>query len=186
MAHSLKTNYLLLALAVVALIASLLGTLAYYERRIDSSDVNQLTATTVGQNLEADLAERAQKLGQRSAPACRHCAREMRPLRARSPSGCCRNRTSNASKYRMQRAGSSTAAERRKPLWARPPPRRYCARTARPTAPKPACCEIWMSRAKLDETLAGLHAKLETHQAIQGKRVSGGLLALITLLLASG
>ncbi|MGP0084342.1 MAG: hypothetical protein ACLP0B_12035, partial [Steroidobacteraceae bacterium] len=67
MAHSLKTNYLLLALAVVALIASLLGTLAYYERRIDTTDVNRLTAATVGTNLEADLAERAQKLGLRSA-----------------------------------------------------------------------------------------------------------------------
>src|ERR1700690_520623 len=187
MAHSLKTNYLLLALAVVTLLASLLGTLAYYERRIDSSDVNRLTAATVGQNLEADLADRAQKLGLRSAAVLAGTVRSGNKAATRAiaerllqESDVERVEVSDASGAIVYRGGTQEA-----------PPGEPASATglgdnATAGGTELGSLRIWMSRAKLDETLAGLHAKLETQQAISGKRVSGGLLALIVLLLALG
>ena len=64
MARSLKTKYLLLALAVGAVLSLLLGGLAYYEHRVDTADVNQLTYATVAQKLEADLETRASSLSE--------------------------------------------------------------------------------------------------------------------------
>src|ERR1700716_199131 len=64
MARSLKTNYLLLALAVGAVLSLLLGGLSYYEHRVDAADVNQLTYATVAQKLEADLETRDSSLSE--------------------------------------------------------------------------------------------------------------------------
>ena len=64
MARSLKTKYLLLALAVGAVLSLVLGGLAYYEHRVDAADVNQLTYATVAQKLEADLETRASSLSE--------------------------------------------------------------------------------------------------------------------------
>ena len=187
MAHSLKTNYLLLALAVVALIASLLGTLAYYERRIDTTDVNRLTAATVGTNLEADLAERAQKLGLRSAtllagPLHANNTAATRAIAERllQESDVERVEIADTNGRIIYSGGAQEAA-----LGAATSETALRERGSADGAPI-GTLRIWMSRAKLDETLAGLHAQLETHQAIQGKRVSGGLVALIGLLLALG
>src|SRR5271165_1143466 len=62
MARSLKTNYLLLAVGVSAVLLLILAGFAYYERRLNTSDANQLTYVTVEQKLEADLAARANSL----------------------------------------------------------------------------------------------------------------------------
>src|SRR3974390_3683829 len=62
MARSLKTNYLLLALGVSAVLALILGGLAYYEHRVNTADANQLTYATVEQKLEADLEARGRSL----------------------------------------------------------------------------------------------------------------------------
>ncbi len=64
MARSLKTKYLLLALAVGAVLSMLLGGLSYYEHRVDAADVNQLTYATVAQKLEADLETRASSIAE--------------------------------------------------------------------------------------------------------------------------
>src|SRR5271169_4485188 len=64
MARSLKTKYLLLALAVGGVLSLLLAGLAYYEHRVDAADVNQLTYATVAQKLEADLETRASSLSE--------------------------------------------------------------------------------------------------------------------------
>jgi diguanylate cyclase (GGDEF)-like protein/PAS domain S-box-containing protein len=64
MARSLKTKYLLVALAVGAVLSLLLGGLSYYEHRLDAADVNQLTYATVAQKLEADLETRASSLSE--------------------------------------------------------------------------------------------------------------------------
>src|SRR5450432_3745369 len=64
MARSLKTNYLLLALAVSAVLALFLGGLAYYEHRVNTTDANQLTYVTVEQKLESDLEARASSLSE--------------------------------------------------------------------------------------------------------------------------
>src|SRR5271165_2578390 len=59
MAQSLKTKYLLLALGVGAGLSLLLSAFAYYQHRIDTADINQLTYATVQQELEGDLESRA-------------------------------------------------------------------------------------------------------------------------------
>src|SRR5271155_5833965 len=59
MAQSLKTKYLLLALGVGAALSLLLGGFAYYEHRIDTADISQVTYATVAQKLEGDLQSRA-------------------------------------------------------------------------------------------------------------------------------
>src|SRR5580698_2308939 len=64
MARSLKTKYLLLALAVGGVLSLLLAGLAYYEHRVDAAYVNQLTYATVAQKLEADLETRASSLSE--------------------------------------------------------------------------------------------------------------------------
>src|SRR5450631_4592960 len=62
MARSLKTNYLLLALGVGTILSLLVGGLSYYEHRVDTDDINQLTHTAIEQKLEADLEARADSL----------------------------------------------------------------------------------------------------------------------------
>src|SRR5450631_4855942 len=62
MARSLKTNYLLLALGVGTILSLLVGGVSYYEHRVDTADINQLTHTAVEQKLEADLEARAASL----------------------------------------------------------------------------------------------------------------------------
>jgi hypothetical protein len=71
MARSLKTKYLLLALAVGGALSLLLAGLAYYEHRVDAADVNQLTYATVAQKLEADLETRASSLSPFTRTWCR-------------------------------------------------------------------------------------------------------------------
>src|ERR1700686_5070031 len=69
MARSLKTKYLLLALAVGAVLSLLLGGLSYYEHRVDAAEVNHLTYATVAQKLEPDLERRASSLSEITGPA---------------------------------------------------------------------------------------------------------------------
>jgi hypothetical protein len=64
MARSLKTKYLLLALAVGGGLSLILGGLAYYEHRVDTAYVNQLTYATVAHKLEADLETRASSVSE--------------------------------------------------------------------------------------------------------------------------
>ena len=51
MARSLKTKYLMIAMAVSAVLALLLGGFAYYEHRVNTADANQLTYATVAQKI---------------------------------------------------------------------------------------------------------------------------------------
>jgi diguanylate cyclase (GGDEF)-like protein/PAS domain S-box-containing protein len=197
MAQSLKTNYVLLALAVVALLASVLGALAYYEHRSDTNAVNYLTAATVGQKLEADLAERAQHLGARAASllsgtlsAGNTAGTRAIVERLLQESDVERVEIAGATGQDLftgSHAGSRQGADGGPD--AGPPevsPPTYETVVLAPHDPHAAplgSLRIWMSRVKLDETLAGLRSNLEAHQAIQGKRMSGGLIALILLLL---
>ncbi len=62
MAQSLKTKYLLLALGVGAGLSLLLGGFAYYQHRVDTADIDQLTYAAVQQGLEGDLVSRANSI----------------------------------------------------------------------------------------------------------------------------
>jgi diguanylate cyclase (GGDEF)-like protein/PAS domain S-box-containing protein len=67
MPQSLKTKYLLLALAVGGALTVLLGGLAYYEHRVDSKDIAALAYQAVEQKLDADLEARARTLEEAAA-----------------------------------------------------------------------------------------------------------------------
>jgi diguanylate cyclase (GGDEF)-like protein/PAS domain S-box-containing protein len=200
MAQSLKTNYLLLALAVVALLASVLGALAYYEHRSDTNAVNHLTAATVGRELEADLAERAQHLAARAGSLLSVTLSTGNTAGTRAiadrllqESDVERVEIGDASGQSVF-AGSHSGNARRAdgvpeagPPEVSPPTYEMAVVALHdPRAAPIGSLRIWMSRAKLDETLAGLRSNLEAHQAIQGKRMSGGLIGLILLLLTLG
>jgi len=197
MAQSLKTNYLLLALAVVALIASVLGALAYYEHRSDTNAVNYLTAATVGQKLEADLAERAQHLAARAGSLlsgsmsagntagtraiAERLLQESDVERVEIADATGQNVFTGSHSGKSQTGDGAADAG---PPEVSPPTFETAVMAPRdPRATQIGSLRIWMSRAKLDETLAGLRSNLEAHQAIQGKRMSGGLIGLILLLL---
>jgi diguanylate cyclase (GGDEF)-like protein/PAS domain S-box-containing protein len=201
MARSIKTNYVLLALAVVVLLASVLGGLAYYEQRRDTTAVNYLTAATVGRKLEADLTERAQNLGTRAASllagtlASGNSAgtKAIAQRLLQEPDIARVEITDGAGNglFAGNHAGPDpTGADKElgePQIEVRPPTSETAVHAfASTTGAQLGTVRIWMSRTKLDETLAGLRTNLEAHQAIQGKRMSGGLIALILALLMLG
>jgi diguanylate cyclase (GGDEF)-like protein/PAS domain S-box-containing protein len=184
MARSLKTKYLLLALAVGAVLSLLLGGLSYYEHRVDAADVSQLTYATVAQKLEADLETRASSLSEITATSL-------------APALSSGNKTAVASI--AQRLLDERDIGRVEVLDARGA---VLFRGGDPAAQatgdwfvfqstihsnlvsapvqRVGSLRIWMSRAEMRETLASLGAQLENQQGVQIKRMRG-LLAGITL-----
>ncbi|HWY93933.1 MAG TPA: EAL domain-containing protein [Steroidobacteraceae bacterium] len=184
MARSLKTKYLLLALAVGAVLSLLLGGLSYYEHRVDAADVNQLTYATVAQKLEVDLETRASSLSEITATSL-------------APALSSGNKTAVASI--AQRLLDERDIGRVEVLDARGT---VLFRGGDPAAQatgdwfvfqstihsnlvsapvqRVGSLRIWMSRAEMRETLASLGAQLENQQGMQIKRMRG-LLAGITL-----
>ena len=184
MARSLKTKYLLLALAVGAVLSLLLGGLSYYEHRVDAADVNQLTYATVAQKLEADLETRASSLSEITATSL-------------APALSSGNKTAVASI--AQRLLDERDIGRVEVLDARGTvlfrggdPAAQAAgdwfvfqstiHSNLVSAPvqRVGSLRIWMSRAEMRETLTSLGAQLESQQGMQIKRMRG-LLAGITL-----
>src|SRR5258707_160206 len=184
MARSLKTKYLLLALAVGAVLSLLLGGLSYYEHRVDAADVNQFTYATVAQKLETDLETRASTLSEITATS----------LAPALGSG---NKAAVASI--AQRLLDERDIEKVEVTDARG----TVLFTGSDTAPQGSgdwfvfqstihsnlvstpvqrvgILRIWMSRAEMRETLASIRKQLESQQGMQIKRMRG-LLAGITL-----
>ena len=176
MARSLKTNYLLLALGVSAVLALILGGLAYYEHRVNTADANQLTYATVEQKLEADLEARGRSLMNITSSS----------LAAALKQG--NNAAVAAIAARLLDERDIERVEvldaHNNVLYSASNPE------ARPTASGPfmlqstvqrvGSLEIWMSRAQMQETLSSLHTQLLSKQGVQTKRIRG-VLAGITL-----
>ncbi len=191
MARSLKTKYLLLALGVGAVLSLLLGGLAYYEHRADTSDVNQLTYATVAQKLEADLESRAASLGKITssslAPALgsgnkaaiasiaerlldERDIQRIEVLDSRGnvvfTGGKAVVRQTNPDAYVLQNNIRSVSG---------------------PTnGQRVGSLQIWMSRDRMQETLATIGTQLESHQGMQFKRMRGVLAGVTLPLLALG
>jgi diguanylate cyclase (GGDEF)-like protein/PAS domain S-box-containing protein len=184
MARSLKTKYLLLALAVGAVLSLAWGGLAYYEHRVDAADVNQLTYATVAQKLEADLETRASSLSEITGASL-------------APALTSGNKSAVASL--AQRLLDERDIERVEVLDARgtvlfsggdPSVRQSgdwfvfqsTIHSNLVSAPvqRVGSLQIWMSRAEMHETLASIRKQLESQQGMQFKRMRG-LLAGITL-----
>jgi diguanylate cyclase (GGDEF)-like protein/PAS domain S-box-containing protein len=185
MARSLKTKYLLLALGVGAALSLLLGGLEFYEHRVDTADVNQLTYETVKQKLETDLEARAASLskitGSLLGPALASGntaavasiadrlldERDIEHVEVLDAQGAVLFSGSNPILQATERGPyvlqSSIPAD---PVSA--------------TAPRAGSLRIALSRVKMLETLASIRTQLENKQGVQVKR-KGGLLAAVTL-----
>jgi diguanylate cyclase (GGDEF)-like protein/PAS domain S-box-containing protein len=176
MARSLKTNYLLLALGVSAVLALILGGLAYYEHRVNTADANQLTYATVEQKLESDLEARAGSLSKITSSSLAPA------LKAGNNAAVAAIAARLLDERDIERV--EIWGPRENILYSGSNPE------ARPTTAGPfvlrtevqgaGAIEIWMSRAEMQETLSSIHSQLLSKQGVQSKRVRG-VLAGITL-----
>jgi diguanylate cyclase (GGDEF)-like protein/PAS domain S-box-containing protein len=184
MARSLKTKYLLLALAVGAVLSLVLSALAYYEHRVDAADVNQLTYATVAQKLEADLETRASSLseitGTSLAPALSSgnktavASIAQRLLDERDIE---RVEVSDSHGAVLFSGGDPTLPQSGD--WFVFKSTIHSNLVSAPVQ-RVGSLQIWMSRAEMQETLASIRKQLESQQGMQIKRMRG-LFAGITL-----
>ena len=169
MARSLKTSYLLLALGVSAVLALILGGLAYYEHRVNTSDANQLTYATVEQKLETDLQARARSLSNITSTSLAPAIKE----------------GNNAAVAAIAARLLDERDIERVEVWGAHNDILYSGSNpeARPTSsgpfvlrtdlPRAGSLEIWMSRAEMQETLSSIRTQLLSKQGIQTKRIRG-------------
>jgi diguanylate cyclase (GGDEF)-like protein/PAS domain S-box-containing protein len=186
MARSLKTKYLLLALVFGAVLSLLLGSLSYYEHRVDAAAVNQLTYATVAQRLEADLETRASSLSEITGTSL-------------GPALSSENKaavTSIAERLLDERdikrvevldghgtvlfRGGDPAAQQSED-WFSFQSTIHSNLVSAPVQ-RVGSLRIWISRAEMNETLASIRKQLESQQGLQIKRMRA-LLAGITLAL---
>jgi diguanylate cyclase (GGDEF)-like protein/PAS domain S-box-containing protein len=184
MARSLKTKYLLMALAVGAVLSAVLGGLAYYEHRIDAADVNQLTYVTVAQKLETDLETRASSLSGVTATSLAPVLASGNKNAIASIAGRLldehdieRVEVLDARGNLLFSGGGTSAAQNDD--W-------FVYQSAIHSNPLLAPVQhvgslrLWMSRTEMRETLASIRKQLESQQGMQIKRMRG-LLASIAL-----
>ncbi len=187
MARSLKTKYLLLALGVGAVLSLLLGGLAYYEHRVDTADVNQLTYSTVAQKLEADLESRADSLSKITGSSLLPALNPRNEAAVAAIAGRLLDERDIErvevldARGHVLFAGRNSAAQT-----TTVGPFVLQSNIQSAAGQRVGSLQIWMSRARMQETLAAIGAKLESHQGMQFRRMRG-LLAGVTLpLLALG
>jgi len=177
MPQSLKAKYLLIALMVGATLSLLVGGFAYYQHRLEAAHLDRLTATAVGQKLEGELAARgrsvsgvtetllepalaAGRAGDVAAIAGRLLAeRDIARVEVTDAHG------------RVVYSGSNPSV----PMSARGP--LIVDTTIGNNAGK---LEIWLSRARVEDAVAGIAAQLEHQQGSHAARVTG-IVASITL-----
>jgi diguanylate cyclase (GGDEF)-like protein/PAS domain S-box-containing protein len=184
MARSLKTKYLLLALAVGGALSLLLGGLSYYEHRVDAADVNQLTYATVAQKLEADLETRASSLGEITGTSLAPALSSGNKAAVASIAGRLlderdigRVEVLDARGTVLFRGGDPAAQSTGD--WFVFQSTIHSNLVSAPVQ-RVGSLRIWMSRAEMRETLASIRKQLESQQGMQIKRMRG-LLAGITL-----
>src|SRR6202000_222865 len=169
MARSLKTSYLLLALGVSAVLALLLGGLAYYEHRITTSDANQLTYATVEESVEPDSKARAPSLSNIASSSLAAALKEgnnpgVAAIAARLLDERDIERVEIWGPHNeILYSGSNPNA---RPTTSGP----FVLRTELPHG---GSLEIWMSRAEMQETLSSIRTQLISKQGVQGKRIRG-------------
>ena len=184
MARSLRTKYLLLALLVGTGLSLVLGGLSYYEHRVDTDDINQLTHTAVEQKLEADLEARADSLSKITGAL----------LGPAVGSGNKAAVTSIAQRLLEERdvervevqdtrgnvlfTGSNAVddASGRDPFVLKSSFRAKDLGAAKPNG----TLQIWLNRGKMHDTLVSIQSQMENRQGHQVQRMSG-LLAGVAL-----
>jgi diguanylate cyclase (GGDEF)-like protein/PAS domain S-box-containing protein len=184
MAKSLKTKYLLLALAVGGVLSLVLTALAYWEHRVDAADVNHLTYATVAQRLEADLETRASSLSEITGSS-------LAPALSAGNKGAV---ASIAERLLDERDiekvevldvhgtllfSGGNPAPQQPGDWFAFQSTIHSALQATPVR-QLGTLRIWMSRVEMRETLASIRKQLESQQGLQIRRMRG-LLAGVTL-----
>jgi diguanylate cyclase (GGDEF)-like protein/PAS domain S-box-containing protein len=182
MARSLKANYLLLALAVSAVLALILSGFVYYEHRVNTSDANQLTYATVEQKLESDLEARASSLSNVTSSSLAAAFKEGNNAAIASIAGRLLDER-DIERIEVRDARGNILYSGSNPA-------------ARATASGPYVLqsevahagrlEIWMSRAEMQDTLASIRTQLVSKQGVQGKRISGVLAGITVPLVLLG
>src|SRR5450631_4364629 len=184
MARSLKMKYLLTALAVGTLLALLLTGLSYYEHRVDTADINQLTHAAVEQKLEADLEARADSLskitGALLAPALNSGNKAAVSTIAER---LLEERDIERVEVRDTRGGvlftgisSVDDSLGHEPFVLMSSFRAKDLVSARPNG----TLQIWLNRDKMHDTLVSIQSQMENRQGHQVARLTG-LLAKVTL-----
>ena len=183
MARSLKTNYLLLALGASAVLLLILGGLAYYEHRVNTSDANQLTYATVEQKLETDLEVRAASLSNTTSSALGLVTRKegnsaaiaLIAGRLLDERDVVRVEVTDA-RNNILFSGSNPAARQSDsgPL------------VMQRDLQNGGSLKIWMSRAEVQDTLSSVREQLVSKQGLQTKRIRGALAGLALPLLILG
>src|SRR6202795_4244673 len=175
MARSLKTNYLLLALGVSAVLLLILGGLAYYEHRLNTSDANQITYATIEQKREADLEARADSLSNTTSSALGVALKEGNNAAIASIA------RRLLDEHDVMRVEVTDERNNTRFSGSNPP-------AQSPSGPfvmqhvvqGGVSLRIWMSRAEMQETLSSIRAQLLSKQGMQTKRIRE-VLASVTL-----
>jgi diguanylate cyclase (GGDEF)-like protein/PAS domain S-box-containing protein len=184
MAKSLKTKYLLLALAVGGVLSLVLTALAYWEHRVDAADVNHLTYATVAQRLEADLETRASSLseitGSSLAPALSAGNKgAVASIAERLLDERDIEKVEVLDAHGTLLFSGGNPAPQQPGDWFAFQSTIHSALQATPVR-QLGTLRIWMSRVEVRETLASIRKQLESQQGLQIRRMRG-LLAGVTL-----
>ena len=141
----------------------ILGGLAYYEHRVNTSDANQLTYATVEQKLEADLAGARQLLEQHH----QHLAGARRSSEGNNAARRLdRRQAARRARHRARRGigvRTTTSCTPASNPAARPTGTGSVRHAARPAAAR-QLSRIWMSRAEMQETLSSIRTQLLSKQ----------------------
>jgi diguanylate cyclase (GGDEF)-like protein/PAS domain S-box-containing protein len=175
MARSLKTKYLLVALAVGAALSLLMAGLQYYEHRVDTADVNQLTNSTVEQKLETDLETRAGSLS-RIAGSMLGPALASHDIAAISSIAGGLLDQPDIEHVVVLDAHGAVVFSGSNPVMQKTTREPYVLQSNIPSG----SVRITLSRAKMQESLSSIRTQLESTQGTQVKR-KGGLLVAIAL-----
>ncbi len=191
MARSLKTKYLMIAVAVSAVLGLLLGGFAYYEHRVNTADANQLTYATVAQSLESDLEQRASSLSKITSSS-------LAPVLAAGNTVAI---AAIAEKLLDERdiarvavldahdnvvfSGGNSADQPTSdgPFFLQTTVR---SNLSQPFAPKVGSLQISMSRAQMQATLQSIRVQLLSKQGVQSKRIRGAFAFITVPLLILG
>jgi diguanylate cyclase (GGDEF)-like protein/PAS domain S-box-containing protein len=175
MARSLKTKYLLVALAVGAALSLLMAGLQYYEHRVDTADVNQLTNSTVEQKLETDLETRAGSLSKIAGSMLGPALASHDIAAISSIAGGLLDQP-DIEHVVVLDAHGAVVFSGSNPVMQKTTREPYVLQSNIPSG----SVRITLSRAKMQESLSSIRTQLESTQGTQVKR-KGGLLVAIAL-----
>ncbi len=178
MARSLKTNYLLLALAVSAVLVLSLGGFAYYEHRVNTTDANELTHVALEQKLETDLEARAASLSKITSSSLTTALKEGNIAAIATIAGRLLDEP-DIERVEVLDAHNNVVYARGNPAAQPTAAGPYVLQsnirsTAAPGAmQRIGSLEIWMSRAEMQETLSSINTELVSKQGAETKRIRG-------------